>query len=29
MGFSTEQAKTALEKNGFDNEKAVNHLLNM
>jgi len=27
MGFSEEQAKEALEKNGFDIEKTVNHLL--
>jgi hypothetical protein len=29
MGFSEEQAKTALEKNGFDVERTVNYLLNM
>ena len=28
MGFSEEQAKEALEKNGFDTEKTVNYLLN-
>jgi hypothetical protein len=29
MGFSEDQAKTALEKNGFDMERTVNYLLNM
>lgn len=29
MGFSEDQAKTALEKNGFDQERAVNYLLNL
>jgi hypothetical protein len=29
MGFSEEQAKSALEKNGFDMERTVNYLLNM
>lgn len=27
MGFTEEQAKKALEKNGFDMEKTVNYLL--
>ncbi len=27
MGFSEEQAKAALEKNGFDIERTVNYLL--
>jgi len=27
MGFSEEQARVALEKNGFDLEKTVNYLL--
>lgn len=27
MGFSEEQAKIALEKNGFDIERTVNYLL--
>jgi hypothetical protein len=29
MGFSEEQARTSLEKNGFDVERTVNYLLNM
>ena len=28
MGFSEDQAKVALEKNGFDTERTVNYLLN-